>query len=158
MADNSRIFASIEAQADPDKLRALMVNARAKSVTDVYDAAFRRLADIASEEDPGTVDHDFWAHVAAREQTLREERGKAVRLTGARQMARKHGVTGALGKLVSVKDDGDGFDQMIARNMPELTGEAVVLKHSAEFAPEIVAIARARLVGAGVDPGALPGA
>ena len=42
MADNSRIFASIEAQADPDKLRALMVNARRKSVTEVYDAAFRR--------------------------------------------------------------------------------------------------------------------
>ncbi|MFT4793817.1 MAG: hypothetical protein ACI9ZM_001972 [Paracoccaceae bacterium] len=156
MADNSRIFAAIEVQTDPAKLRALMANARRKSVVDVYAAAFRRLTDIAPEEEPGTVEYDFWKGIAAVEQTLLEERGKAVRATRTRQMVRKHGVIGTLGKLVTAKADDDGFDQIMARDLPELTGEAVVIKHSSAFEPEIIAAARARLARAGVDPGALP--
>lgn len=154
MADNSRIFAAIEAQADPDKLRALMANAKRKSVADVYDAAFRRLAEIASEDEPGALDHDFWGHVAAMEQVALEHHGKAVRMTGTRQVVRKNGVAVALGKLVSGKDAADGFKQLADRNMPELTAEAIVLRHSADFAPEVVTVARARLVRAGLDPAA----
>lgn len=158
MADNSRILASIAAQADADKLRGLMVNARRMSVDEVYDAAFRRLAEIASEDEPGTLDHDFWGHVAAMEQNLLERNGKATRLTGTRQVVRKQGVAVALGKMVSAKEAGDGFTQMIDRNMPELSAEAIVLRHRAAFAPEVVTVARARLVRAGLDPAAFAAA
>lgn len=158
MSGNSKIFTAIEAQTDPEKLRALMVNARRKSAAEVYDAAFRRLIFIGSEGEPGTVEHDFWTAIAAVEQALLEERGKAVRATRTRQMVRKHGVVGTLGKLVAAKADDDGFDQMIARDMPELTGEAVVIKHSEAFTPDIIAAACARLTGAGVDPAAFAAA
>jgi hypothetical protein len=42
------------------------------------------------------------------------------------------------------------------RGMPELTGEAVILRHTDLFDPEVVAAARTRLVAAGVDVDQLP--
>jgi hypothetical protein len=44
------------------------------------------------------------------------------------------------------------------RNMPELTGEAIVLRHASQFDPEIVAAARDRLEKAGVEVAALSSA
>jgi hypothetical protein len=45
----------------------------------------------------------------------------------------------------------DGFKMLLERDMPELTGEAVVLRHASQFEPPVVSAARQRLVDAGVD-------
>ena len=42
------------------------------------------------------------------------------------------------------------------RGLPELTGEAVILRHTDLFDPEVIAAARTRLVAAGVDVELLP--
>ena len=44
-----------------------------------------------------------------------------------------------------------GFDMLLERGMPELTGEVIVLRHSEQFDNEIQNAARERLVQAGVD-------
>ena len=49
------------------------------------------------------------------------------------------------------KKSTDGFDMLLEREMPELTGEAIVLRHSEQFDNEIQNAARERLVQAGVD-------
>jgi NAD(P)-dependent dehydrogenase (short-subunit alcohol dehydrogenase family) len=47
---------------------------------------------------------------------------------------------------------------LLERNMPELTGEAIVLRYARQFGAEVVAAARRRLEAAGTDVAALPGA
>jgi hypothetical protein len=47
---------------------------------------------------------------------------------------------------------------LLERNMPELTGEAIVLRHARRFDTEVVAAARQRLEMAGVDMAMLPAA
>jgi hypothetical protein len=46
---------------------------------------------------------------------------------------------------------------LLERNLPELTGEAIILRHAERFEPFVVEAARNRLVKAGVDIGKLPG-
>jgi hypothetical protein len=52
----------------------------------------------------------------------------------------------------------DGFAMLLERNMPELTGEAIVLRHAHRFGADVVAAARRRLQAAGIDVATLPGA
>ena len=51
----------------------------------------------------------------------------------------------------------DGFTMLLERNMAELTGEAIVLRHAQQFGTEVVAAARRRIEDAGVDVATLPG-
>lgn len=45
----------------------------------------------------------------------------------------------------------DGFEMLIERGLPELTGEALVLKHGKSFETEVQTAAKERLENAGVD-------
>ena len=45
---------------------------------------------------------------------------------------------------------------LLERNMPELTGEAIVLRHAHQFGADVLAAANLRLVQAGVDTSSLP--
>jgi hypothetical protein len=70
-------------------------------------------------------------------------------------------MVGRVGVLATLKSwakrtsDTDGFTMLMERNMPELTGEAIVLRHASQFDPEVVAAARGRLEKEGVDAAAL---
>jgi hypothetical protein len=149
--DHSKILVAIEKIDDPARLRQMMVNADKQGVKPVYDAAFRRLVEMLPEAEPGTIEHDFWQTIHAFEQILREERGKTVLLSRTRQKLKRVGVMQTLADFATATAATQGFEMLIARNLPELTGEAIVLRHSSRFAPNVVAGARARLEGAGVD-------
>lgn len=151
MTDYSRVLLAIAASDDPKQLRRFQENAREKGVAEIQEAAFRRLLEILPDEVPGTVEHDFWKTVHAFEELLREERGKTVRLSRTRQKIARVGVMQTLTDFAVSKAPTVGFRMLIERNMPELTGEALVLKHKASFDVETVSAARARLIGAGVD-------
>ena len=45
---------------------------------------------------------------------------------------------------------------LLERNMPELTGEAIVLRHAKQFGADVLAAANQRLERAGVETSALP--
>lgn len=156
MADYSKVIAIIETANNPDKLRQLMANARRMKVKEVEDAAFRRLVEIMPEEQPGTVEHDFWRSIHSLEQVLTDERGKTIRLARTRQKLARVGVMQTLRDFALSKAPTQGFEMLIDRGMPELTGEAVVLRHRKLFEPEVVAAARFRLEAAGVDVERLP--
>lgn len=87
---------------------------------------------------------------------LSEERGKTVRLSRTRQKIARVGVMQTLRDLVMSKTPAQGFEMLLERNMPELTGETVVLRHKEHFEAEVDAAAYLRLEAAGVDVGKLP--
>ena len=76
MTDHTQILALIAACNDAGTLRNWISNARSRGEIAVADAAFRRLIAILPEEEPGTIEHDFWQTIHAFEQVLSDERGK----------------------------------------------------------------------------------
>jgi hypothetical protein len=155
MTDNSKILTFIEQCEDADKLKSLVKNAR-KNTLDagaamVADAAFRKLISLVPSEAPGTVSHDFWQTVHAFEYVLTEEREKTTRLTRTRQKVARIGVVQTLKDWALSRSETEGFKMLLERNMPELTGEAIVLRHPAHFEPDVLIAARRRLIDAGVD-------
>lgn len=157
MADYSKILEFIGRCDDAGQLKALLKNAQQKGASAVTEAAFRKLIAIVPSERPGTVEHDFWQTVHAFEYSLSEERGKTTRLSRTRQKVGRAGVIQTLKDWALSNNETDGFKMLIDRGMPELTGEAIVLRHPEHFTPDELLAARKRLSDAGVDVDRLPG-
>lgn len=157
MKDHAKILALIESCDDSEKLRLWITNARKKGEDGVAEAAFRRLIAVLPKEKPGTIEHDFWQTIFAFEHALSEERGKTTRLARTRQKVARVGEVQTLKDWALSSTKTDGFAMLLERNMPELTGEAIVLRHANSFDTEVVAAASRRLEEAGVDVGSLRG-
>ena len=155
MTPEERMLALIPKCDDPAKLQGWVNSARRQGNKAVEEAAFRRLIQILPKEAPGTVEHDLWRTIHAFEHVLTEERGKTTRLGRTRQKVARVGEVHTLKDWAIGAKNTEGFDMLIERGMPELTGEAIVLRHAARFDEAVVAAARQRLEAAGVNTGAL---
>jgi hypothetical protein len=151
MTDYTKVLTTIAGSSDANQLRRFRENAKRMGVTVVADAAFRRLIEVLPEEAPGSIEHDFWMTIHAFEEVLRDERGKTVRLSRTRQKIGRVGVKQTLIDFAKSKAPTDGFNMLIERGLPELTGEALVLKHSESFDSDVQKAAQHRLQDAGVD-------
>ena len=151
MTDHTKVLATIAKSTDANQLRRFRENAKRMGVTVVADAAFRRLIEVLPEEAPGSIEHDFWMTIHAFEEVLRDERGKTVRLSRTRQKIGRVGVKQTLIDFATSKAPTDGFNMLIERGLPDLTGEALVLKHSESFDSNVQIAAKQRLQDAGVD-------
>jgi hypothetical protein len=156
MSDPAKILDLIATCDDPEKLRSWITNARKAGDNRIADAAFRRLISVLPKEKPGTVEHDFWQTIHAFEHVLSEERGKATRLARTRQKVTRVGEVQTLKDWALSSKSTDGFTMLLQRNMPELTGEAIVLRHANQFGADVLSAANQRLVQAGVDTSSLP--
>ena len=144
-------LAMIETLNDPVRLRNLIANARDKRSDIVERAAFQRLCLVQPEATPGTVEHDVWASIHALEEMLRDERGKTVILSRTRQKIKRDGEAKTVSDLALKSEASTGFGDLIERGYPQLTFEAVVMRHPKTFDDTIQAAARARLEGAGIS-------
>lgn len=149
------ILEAIAACADPEKLRTYLKNAQRKNEIEVADAAFRKLISILPSAQPGTIEHDLWQTIYAFEQVLSEERGKTTRLSRTRQKVARVGERKTLEDWALSKSRTEGFEMLLERNMPELTGEAIVVRHASSFSDGVVTAAREKLLSAGIDLNAL---
>jgi len=149
MADHARIRVQIAACDDSEKLRRWIANARNKGEAGIADMAFRRLIAILPHEQPGTIEHDFWQAIHAFEYVLSEERGKTTRLARTRQKVKRVGVIQTLKDWALSNKSTEGFQMLVDRAMPELPGEAVVLRHAGTFDKTVVDAARRQLEEAG---------
>ena len=144
-ARNDAALARVAEMDDVDKLRNLMANADRMGVAPVRDAAFRRLALVQTEGEPGTIEHDTLQTIHAYEQLVREELGKSKRLTRTRMKLTKSGAANALADLPATTADYAAFETLKARGLDDLTGEAVILRHPDAFDAETRDAAQARL-------------
>jgi len=130
---------------DPADLRRLAENAKRLGNTEVRDAALRKLYAISPEGEPGTLEHDVWQSIYALEGALKDERGKTVLLSRTRQKIARDGEVRAVADLVCSKTASDGYKMLIDRGWPELTFEAVALRHPDCFDRAVLSAAKARL-------------
>ena len=150
MSAHDKIQAFIARCEDPTQLKTMIANAKARGEDEVALTAFRRLVLVSPSETPGSVEHDMWQTIFAFEHLLKEERGKTTLLARTRQKINRVGVIETLKDWAAAKQETEGFRMLLERGLPELTGEAIVLRHPRLFPRAAVEAARARLVGAGV--------
>jgi len=141
----------VAACMEPDKLRQIAVNAQRQGNEEVREAARRRLYEVLPAEEPGTLEYDVWQSIHALEDTLAQERGKTTRLSRTRQKIGRDKEAQTVADLI-LKRASDGFRMLVDRNLPELTFEAVALKHPERFDNQVLAAARARLQEIGYEP------
>jgi hypothetical protein len=150
MSDNRMALAFISTSQDKAALTQIVENARRKGAAEVEAAAFKKLIAIVPEALPGSLEHDFWTTIHAFEFVLTQERGKTTRLARTRQKVQRLGVAATLIDWAYGKQT-DGFDMLIERGMPELCGEAIIVRHADCFPAAVVAAARQRLLDVGYD-------
>lgn len=103
------------------------------------------------QAEPGTLEFDVWQSIYALKETLKEERGKTILLARTRQKIGREGEVATVADLIT-KPASEGYRMLVDRNMPELSFEAVALRHPAKFDAAVIRAATDRLVGSGFNP------
>lgn len=140
-----RHLAVIAACTDANSLRQMIANARRGRNQTLVEAAFKRLITILPAEQPGTLEHDFWKTIHAFEEILSAERGKTTRLSRTRQKVARVGVVQTLIDWALDTAPTEGFDMLKKRQLLDLSGEAVILRHPDCFSPDVRQAAQNRL-------------
>jgi hypothetical protein len=137
----------------PEECRTVMERALAQGKQELYAAAFRQLCRLSGStyDDPSDplIGAAFEA-VAAYEQTLKEKHGKRVPASRTRQKIANKGVYQSLVEWSKLRGNRPGFHALIEAGLPEFTFEAVIVRFSDRFTPEVVASCRETLKKAGV--------
>ncbi len=137
---------------DPKKLRQIAANAGRQENAEVREAARRRLYSVLPSEAPGTLEYDVWQSIHALEDTLTDERGKTIRLARTRQKIGRDKEVRAVADLILKASASEGFHMLVERELPQLTFEAVALRHPDRFEANVLEAARLRLSKAGIAP------
>jgi hypothetical protein len=146
--DYSKILAFIDGCSDPSKLKSLIINAKNRGAEDIEEAARRRLYKVQSGLQPGTLSFDVWQSIHALEDALSSEAGATRRLSRTRQKIQRVGEERTVMDLVESTKPSSGYRMLLDRSWPELTFEALALKHGLGSAE---ASARERLGADGID-------
>jgi hypothetical protein len=139
-----RALERIAQSNDPKDLRRMADNAKTAGNDEVRQAALRRLYAVSPAAQPGTLEHDVWQSIFALEGALTEERGKTTLLSRTRQKITRDGELTTVADLVT-KPPSEGFRMLMDRGWPELTFEAVALRHAERFEPAVLNAAKRRL-------------
>jgi hypothetical protein len=132
---------------DPKQVRTLLENAKRAGRNDLVLQCQARLAKLDGARFKDDLEREFWA-----EELATEKNGKTTRLNRTRQKAARVGIKKCLEDWAFHKGTTQGFDILVEGGHPELTGEAIVTRHAAEFSIETVQAARNRLKASGIDP------
>lgn len=148
MTDHAQqAIARIAQETDVERLLTYAQNAHGKSPA-VAQAAVRRLAEISAKHAPGTVEHACWTMIHTVEATRRLAGAKVARMNRLRPKIDKEGEVAALAYCASRETE--GFSEVLAYGLPEMTAEAIVLRYPESFKEAVKVSARARLEQAGV--------
>jgi hypothetical protein len=143
----AKAIEQIALQKDSKLLRRQADNARGKSEL-VAKAAMSRLVAVVATHKPGTVEYECWAMINTIEE-LRRLEGHPAKMGKIRPKISKLGEIAALEYVV--QQETDGFAEIIAYGMPELTAEAIVLRFPQHFTVQAQSASRTRLREAGFE-------
>lgn len=137
---------------DPKLVRALLDNAQRKGRQDIVLQCQVRLAKLEGSRYSTPLEREFWTAVSVSEELATERNGKTTRLGRTRQKAARVGIHKCLEDWAFHKGTTQGFEILVDGGHPELTGEAIVVRHATDFSAEAVEAARQRLMSRGIDP------
>ncbi len=146
MTDYSKQLAFIETCEIPRKLRQLLAQAKNSGTLVLEEAAFARLVALEPQELPGSLEYDFLRCTEAFERVI------GTRLSPIRQKVAREGTEQVLLNIVQSTDISPDTRARLDQGMPEITNEALVLRHPNRFGATTREAARARLIEAGVNP------
>jgi hypothetical protein len=137
---------------DPARLRKLRANAERLGETALALQCNIRIAELAGQSYDDEIEREFWIAVTCAEEFKTVENGKTTRLSRTRQ---KYARVGALACITDWALDPkvtEGFRILLAAGRPDLTGEAIALRHPDKFSAETVQAASRKLKEHGVAP------
>lgn len=135
--------------------RTVMQRAKERGLDDVYAAVFRRYCELVGHEADDPADplvRGFHETLAAYEQLLTEKNGRTTSASRTRQKIDNKGVHQSLIEWTTANKETDGFQLLVAKGLPEFTGEYLVAKHARRFPANVVERARSRLQEHGIEP------
>ena len=83
--------------------------------------------------------------VYAYEMAMSRLKGRKTRASRTWPMIERYGVLAAVERIVTRKDETQGYKTLVEMGMKDMAFEAVVLRHSEAFSSEAVAASKARL-------------
>jgi hypothetical protein len=122
-------------------------NARARGRGDLADQTLIRSIQIRAEAIGATTDmeRDAIEAVFAYEEALSKKNGRRTRASRTWQMIKKHGVVGAVERIVRRVDETEGYRVLSEMGLSEFAWEAVVLRYPGLFSDEAIERSRARI-------------
>ena len=148
---NNKVPEFIKTQTDPKKLQTIMENARSQNNETAYRTAFKRLCEVEGMNYDDPLHQDFYKVLAAYEQLLFEKHGKNQKAGYTRRKLKEHSVEKCIEDWALSTQPTQGFDMLVANDMPELTAEYLVVKYNNRFAKNVVDAAKTRLTQAEID-------
>lgn len=137
--------------SNPDALRQLMANAKKLGREDIVLDCQLRLSALAGAKYEDAIEREFWMAVTAAEEFKTAENGKTTRLSRTRQKYDRVGAITCIEDWASSDKVTDGFLILIRAGRPDLTAEAIAIRHSESFSSAAVASARKKLEDHQVD-------
>jgi hypothetical protein len=154
--DVDRIRRSIENNTDRDSLLKQLRNVKARGHDILTDAVFNRMLDLAAEQGKTPLEQDYYRILEAYEVLESVKRDRNFVAIKTRQMLKNRGIKGSMEAMVISSNQQIGFTSLTDEKRYELTTEYIVMKHGAEFEPEIVESAKQRLIANGCPESDLP--
>lgn len=143
--DYSHILSIISSCDDPDKLRVFYANAHRKNVTEVYEAAQRRLTKLIPKAIKGSLEANFWDMIGAHQTLLLSHDRPTRKLSKAWALAIEEGVIAALEKWVEAGDQCWAFSHFMAKKQAKFTAEHIVKTFPDHFSKNLHDVAQQRL-------------
>ena len=130
---------------DPAQVRSLMVNAAKAGSEDLVFRCQIRLAELEGSKYSDAVQREFWTAISVAEELATRKNGRTTRLNRTRQKIARVGERRCVADLAGSPKITQGFEILVRGGRPDLTAEAIVIRHSDEFDAEVVVAASAKL-------------
>jgi hypothetical protein len=133
--------------------RCVMERAKRQGRLEIYSAVFKRQCELVGHQNDDPNDplkRRFNETLAAYEQLLFEKNNRSTPASRTRQKIANKGILQSLIEWVRGKVETNGFNLLLEKGIPEHTAEYVVVQFEPRFPPDVVELARSRLLSHGI--------
>jgi hypothetical protein len=130
----------------PEECEQFALNVETR-LPDLARAARRRAVELraASYGAESDAEREALEAVYAYERVLSEDRGKKFRAHRTWQMIKRHGIIGAVERVVNRRHETTGYTALVEMGMPDFAFEVVVVRHPELFTEKAIARSTERL-------------